>query len=294
MNTEPLRAPYPSDTRAKGWRFELDYERIDQSDTWALAKGAARGWLLLQWLLAWRQVPCGSLPADEEVIAAKLDMPPKEWAKHRKVLMRGWERADDGRLYHPTVTARVLEMLEYRRKNAERVAKFKAALREQREGNALPERESPAKNDTGTGTGTGTSSKPYEAYASVTGKPETCEQHADSNPSCPSADIVALYHELMPLNPRVKVLNDTRKKAIRARWKEAALLTSKPFGYSNRQEGLAAWREFFEVCAESDFLTGKAPAQPGRPSFVADIDFLMSPTGFARCLENKYHREAQA
>lgn len=133
-----------------------------------------------------------------------------------------------------------------------------------------------------------------KAYASVTGKPETCEQHADSNPSCPSADIVALYHELMPLNPRVKVLNDTRKKAIRARWKEAALLTSKPFGYSNRREGLAAWREFFEVCAESDFLTGKVPAQPGRPSFVADIDFLMSPTGFARCLENKYHREAQA
>lgn len=30
-------APYPCDTRAKGWRFELDHERIRQSDTWALA-----------------------------------------------------------------------------------------------------------------------------------------------------------------------------------------------------------------------------------------------------------------
>ena len=30
-------APYPAITRAKGWRFELDYEQVDQSDTWALA-----------------------------------------------------------------------------------------------------------------------------------------------------------------------------------------------------------------------------------------------------------------
>ncbi len=129
-----------------------------------------------------------------------------------------------------------------------------------------------------------------EAMAFVPGKPETFDVVADSPPTCPANDIVALYHELMPLNPPVKVLSETRKRAIRARWKEAALLTSKPFGYINRQEGLAAWREFFMVCAESEFLTGRAVASPGRPPFVANIDFLMSPKGFAGCLENKYHR----
>ena len=126
-----------------------------------------------------------------------------------------------------------------------------------------------------------------EAYASVTGKPATQEK-----PACPAEEVVRLYHEAMPDNPRVRVLNDARRKIIRARWKEAAGLACKPFGYSSREDGLLAWREFFEVCAQSDFLTGRAPAQPGKPPFLADIDFLMSQAGFAKCLENKYHREA--
>jgi hypothetical protein len=125
------------------------------------------------------------------------------------------------------------------------------------------------------------------ADAAVTGKPATQDK-----PACPSEEIVMLYHEAMPDNPRVRVLNDARRKTIRARWKEAASLDCKPFGYSSREDGLEAWRHFFEICAESDFLTGRAPAQPGKPPFVADIDFLMSPAGFAKCLENKYHREA--
>lgn len=109
---------------------------------------------------------------------------------------------------------------------------------------------------------------------------------------CPVGSLVDMYHECMPMNPQVKVLNDARKKAIRARWKEAALLQAKPFGYSTRAEGLAAWRVFFTVCAESAFLTGRAPSAPGKPPFVADIDFIFSPSGFAKTLENKYHRDA--
>ena len=118
-NNEP---PYPPDTRAKGWRFELDYEQIEQSDTWDLAGSEGRPWLLMMWLVAWRQVPCGSLPSDEEVIAAKLGMPFKAWAKHRAVLLRGWSKAVDGRLYHPTLTARVVEMMKRRRSDSDRKA----------------------------------------------------------------------------------------------------------------------------------------------------------------------------
>ena len=112
--------------------------------------------------------------------------------------------------------------------------------------------------------------------------------------ACPADAIVALYHEILPDNPRCKVLSDARRAAIRARWKEAAKLNCAPFGYSSRADGLVAWRRFFEVCAESDFLTGRAPGLPGKPPFVADIDFLMSPSGFAKTLENKYHREVTA
>lgn len=109
---------------------------------------------------------------------------------------------------------------------------------------------------------------------------------------CPAERIIDLYHQHMPANPRCKVLNKARRAAIRQRWREAALITSKPFGYSTQAEGLAAWAEFFAVCAESNFLTGKVPGRDGAPPFQADVDFLFSPKGFAKCLENKYHREA--
>lgn len=116
--TRPV--PYPADTRAKGWRFELDHERIEQSDTWALAPADVRPWLLMLWLTAWRQEPCGSLPNDDELIAAKIGMPLKAFAKVRSKLMRGWWEAEDGRLYHDTIVLRVKEMAGVRDKTASR------------------------------------------------------------------------------------------------------------------------------------------------------------------------------
>ncbi|AIV66228.1 hypothetical protein [Burkholderia pseudomallei] len=110
---------------------------------------------------------------------------------------------------------------------------------------------------------------------------------------CPVDQIVAAYHELMPENPRVKVLHDGRRKAIAARWREASKLDCKPFGYSTVEAGLNAWRAFFTVCAQSEFLTGKAKPKPGYKRFRADIDFLMSPEAFAKCLEGKYRHDAE-
>lgn len=109
---------------------------------------------------------------------------------------------------------------------------------------------------------------------------------------CPAGTLVDLYHELMPNNPRLRILNDTRKRLIRARWREAAALDCEPFGYATRSTGIEAWRTFFSVCAESKFLTGRALSAGGKPPFMADIDFLFSASGFAKTLENKYHRDA--
>ena len=111
--------------------------------------------------------------------------------------------------------------------------------------------------------------------------------------ACPTQKLVDAYHELMPDNPRIRVLDAARRRTIVSRWKEASRLTAKPFGYTTVEQGLEAWRTFFEVCNDSDFLTGKAPAGVGRTKpFIADLDFLLSPKGFKGCLENKYHREA--
>jgi hypothetical protein len=120
MDSKP--APYPADTLAKGWRFELDHERIEQSDTWALASPELRPWLLMLWMMSWRQTPCGTLPNNDAVIAARIGMPLRTFTKHRDVLMRGWWIADDGRQYHDTITGRVRAMLDKRASDAQRAA----------------------------------------------------------------------------------------------------------------------------------------------------------------------------
>lgn len=109
---------------------------------------------------------------------------------------------------------------------------------------------------------------------------------------CPADDLIALYHELLPNNPEVKTRSAARRSAIKARWLEAAKLKCQPFGYTTKAAGLEAWRQFFAICAESEFLTGRSTPLPGKPVFYADIDFLFSPSGFTRTLENKYHRDA--
>jgi hypothetical protein len=125
--TEPRVPPYPTDTRARGWRFEVDMETVKASDTWLRAKtGEVRGALMLLWGEAWQQTPCGSLPADDELVALIIDMPEPKFQKNRAVLMRGWWLATDGRLYHDTIVERVLAMLEKRAKDAERSANRRA------------------------------------------------------------------------------------------------------------------------------------------------------------------------
>lgn len=162
-----LPVPYPADTRAKGWRFEIDYEKVEQSDTWSLAAEVpmAQHALLMMWVIAWTQVPCGSMPNDVSLIRAKCRIPAKQWGALRPVLMRGWWVAEDGRLYHDTIVQRVLEMMKRRRSESDRKAAGRAR-------NAADVRPSPAnvprdthgtdaglhpESSTGTGTGTGTS-----------------------------------------------------------------------------------------------------------------------------------------
>lgn len=113
--TDPRPAPYPADTRAKGWRFGLDVDRIRLLDGWALAgNGVACGYILMMFLEAWRQFPCGSLPNDDLQIGSLIGVKPREFARHRHSLMRDWYLASDGRLYHPVIADQVLEMIASR------------------------------------------------------------------------------------------------------------------------------------------------------------------------------------
>lgn len=127
METEPPRdPPYDAKVTSKGWRFELDMNRIKNSDTWALASPAQRPWLLMIWSVAWEQAPCGSMPNDPRLIAAHIGMPAEEFERLREVLMRNWWLASDGRLYHDVLVSRVLEMLGKREDGRKRQSKHRS------------------------------------------------------------------------------------------------------------------------------------------------------------------------
>lgn len=146
--------------------------------------------------------------------------------------------------------------------------------------------------DTDTDTDTDKKEELHGAQAPAASDADSPAEPAPVDPlPCPVQKIVEAYHTLMPDNPRIKLLDDGRRRTIAARWKQAAREKVGPFGYSTADQGVEAWKNFFEVCSESDFLTGKAEAGPGRTKpFIADLDFLLSPKGFKGCLENKYHR----
>lgn len=94
---------------------------------------------------------------------------------------------------------------------------------------------------------------------------------------CPFVEIVAAYHESLPAHPRVEKLTDARRGLIRQRW-----LQDLPT--------LEAWRNYFADVAASKFLTGRTEPRPGKPPFIADLEWLCRPSSFAKVAEGKYHR----
>lgn len=119
--------PYPSDIEAKGWRLELDYERIESSDTWKLAlRRGLQPYLLMLWHEAWKQSPVATLPNDDDVLAAIIGMEPEQFAAAKPILMRNWSLAEDGRLYHETLTEMVLRLWKQRTVGAYR--RFREAV----------------------------------------------------------------------------------------------------------------------------------------------------------------------
>ena len=103
------------------------------------------------------------------------------------------------------------------------------------------------------------------------------EETAEAGDACPHCDILALYHELLPANPRMKTWTGSRQANLRTRWREDA-----------KRQSLDYWRRFFLHVAASPFLTGQVEGTNGRP-FLPGLDWLVKPDNFAKVIENRYH-----
>lgn len=104
----------PPDTDVRGYQaLPLDVTRLLTSETWIMATLAERGAMASLWAAAWQQVPAGSLPDNDRVLA-HLSMAGAEWPAVKDMALRGWVKCSDGRLYHPVVCEKAMEAVSCR------------------------------------------------------------------------------------------------------------------------------------------------------------------------------------
>ena len=110
-------------------------------------------------------------------------------------------------------------------------------------------------------------------------KPPSC-------PPCPIQEIIELYHQTLPELPGVVVMNEKRNGLIRQRWRDFYVAGD----FKTREEGIECFRWYFaEKVKPSKFLTGRANGNSkDRSPFLADMEWLVRPTNFAKVIEGRY------
>lgn len=100
-------------------------------------------------------------------------------------------------------------------------------------------------------------------------------------PPAPIEEIVEMYNQKLPMLAAVTVINDSRRRAISARWREVVTADK-----LDRESGLEFFAWYFDMVAKSKFLTGRVK------DWKADIDFLFNASKFPRIVEGAYHKES--
>lgn len=111
--------PVPADADLRHFpAMYLDIVSLQNSETWALADGWQAKACINLWMRAWHQVPAGSLPKDDRILALWAGVP--DWQHAREIAMRGFIECSDGRLYHRIICEQVIKalMLSERRSDA--------------------------------------------------------------------------------------------------------------------------------------------------------------------------------
>ena len=133
---------------------------------------------------------------------------------------------------------------------------------------------------------------PVLPSTNVLGRPADAEpapEKAQKFPGCDHKAVVALYHQHLPNLPPCEVWNDLRAGFLRQRWREVALDMHKDGRIVSKEAILEWWGRFFSHIGRSKFLTGKAPGGKDRKPFLADLEWIIRPTNFAKIIENRYH-----
>jgi uncharacterized protein YdaU (DUF1376 family) len=127
--------PVPADADLRDFDgFMLNVERLLASELWALASGEEFKAAVGLWCRSWKQVPPGSLPNDDRVLAA-FSGAGRRWKTVRNMAMRGFYLCSDGRLYHRVLCEDVLRAMKAKEERRERTRAATEARKKKRDDN---------------------------------------------------------------------------------------------------------------------------------------------------------------
>lgn len=99
----------------------------------------------------------------------------------------------------------------------------------------------------------------------------------------PFQEILDLYHATMTGLPKVRKLDEGRKRAIRAAWADPERRSVPDF-----------WQPYFEECADDPFYNGAGPYTNGHANWKPDFDFLLRPKTILKVYEKALDRAERA
>jgi len=108
-----------------------------------------------------------------------------------------------------------------------------------------------------------------------------------SLPNCNAQAVVDAYHAVLPELPKVRLMNEQRRKAIRKLWQW--VLTSKKSDNTPRAEtaeqALEWIRGYFTRARDNDFLMGRGQRSGEHANWQCDLDFLLTDRGMKHVIE---------
>ena len=114
------------------------------------------------------------------------------------------------------------------------------------------------------------------------------DQAAPALPNCPHEKIIELYAQYLPDLPQPRSWEGQRAKDMRACWRWTLTQKNSKGETLNESQALNLFGKFFEMVAQSDFLTGREGGWSG-----CNLAWLMKKSNFLKVIEGNYQGRGQ-
>jgi uncharacterized protein YdaU (DUF1376 family) len=223
-------------------------------------------------LMDWYYLEETPIPKETEVVFRRLRVGSEiEQKAAMNVLSDFFTLAENGYLH-----GRIEQEIAQYRAKSERA-------RENGKSGGRPKKQELTENQKPTKTKAVISGNPEQTQEKANHKPLTINQEPDITTSsvktdrCPTAQIIELFHTHAPSLVQPKIVPDSVKAQIAARWRESEIHQSLDF-----------WSGFFVYCEQSDFLAGRTDGRGGKP-FRAGLEWVVKASSFAKIINGNYH-----